>query len=101
MTKRDLLSAEQQKNFDDFYRVYPRHVAKLAAQKAYSKAIGVAKPHEILAGATRYAFKCIRERTETKFIAHPSTWLNQGRWMDDDNQSSDSPATVYIFDPRL
>ena len=59
---------------------YPRRVGKLAAMKAYQKALTVATAAEILAGVEEY-LKHLPE--DVQFIAHAATWLNQGRWMDD------------------
>lgn len=65
--------------FDDFWAVYPRKVAKGDARRAWQKAIRVASPEEIIAGAMRYARKA-----EPPFICHPATWLNAERWADED-----------------
>jgi len=69
-----------QKAFDEFWNIYPRKVGKRDAEKAYAKALTVASAEEILAGAQKYATDPNRVDT---FTAHPSTWLNQGRWADD------------------
>jgi hypothetical protein len=66
--------------FDEFWAEYPRHVGKLAAQRAYEKARKHATPDAILAGLL--AFKRCLPREE-RFIPHASTWLNGGRWMDE------------------
>jgi hypothetical protein len=66
-------------HFDIFWSKYPRKVGKQAALKAFIKAIKVASVEEILAGAERYANDPNRVDT---FTAHPTTWLNAGRWAD-------------------
>lgn len=66
--------------FQRFYQVYPRHVAKGAALRAWAKAVKVAAPDIIIAGAERYRDDPNREDAYT---AHPATWLNGGRWDDD------------------
>ena len=66
--------------FDDFWGIYPRKVAKDAARKAWASAIKRADVQDILAGAKRYRDDPNRE---AEFTAHPSTWLNQGRWGDE------------------
>jgi hypothetical protein len=66
--------------FAEFWAHYPRHVAKLAAEKAYQKARIVATEEEILAGLDAY---CRHLPRETQFIAHAATWLRAGRWMDE------------------
>lgn len=65
--------------FEDFWNAYPRKVGKQAAVKAFAKAAKIAKPEEIIEGATRYANDPNRVDA---FTAHPTTWLNAGRWAD-------------------
>lgn len=67
-------------DFEAFWQRYPRKVGKLAALKAYQKALTVAMPDEILAGLEEYR-KHLPD--DVQFIAHASSWLNAGRWMDD------------------
>jgi len=72
-------SIETPSSFEDFWIAYPRKVGKQAAMKAYARAIRTAKPDEIIAGARRYAEDPNRVDA---FTAHPTTWLNAGRWAD-------------------
>lgn len=67
--------------FETFWAAYPRHVARLAAEKAFARARGKASLETLLAGVARY-----REQmpADPRFQAHPATWLNAGRWMDED-----------------
>lgn len=66
-------------SFDEFWRVYPRRVAKLAAKKAYVKALKLTTHEEIMAGVARYK----AGKPDYADWCHPTTWLNQGRWADD------------------
>jgi hypothetical protein len=59
----------------DFWPVYPRHVGKDAALKAFIKARKSAALSDIMAGLNRYAFKA-----DPEFQPHASTWLNAGNW---------------------
>jgi hypothetical protein len=68
-------------SFEAFWKAYPRRVAKLAAKRAYEKAIKNATHQEIMEGVERYV--AYTKNTEQRFIAHPATWLNSGRWEDD------------------
>lgn len=70
--------------FAAFWAVYPRRVAKLAAQKAFIRARRQATLIEIVEGVQRY----IHSKPSYADWCHPSTWLNQGRWLDE----YDSPA---------
>lgn len=67
-------------SFVDFWSVYPRREAKGEAAKAWAKATTKADPDEIIAAAVRYRDDPNRDPAYT---AHPTTWLNQGRWEDD------------------
>lgn len=67
-------------DFDTFWSVYPRRVAKQSAIKAWEKAVRVETPEVIIEGARRYANDPNRE---PQFTAHPATWLNAHRWGDD------------------
>lgn len=66
--------------FDEFWKVYPRKVGKQAAEKAFAKAAKTTEPNVIIAGAARYADDPNRVDA---FTAHPTTWLNAGRWNDE------------------
>lgn len=86
----DLAPAKAKKNtgvdadFEEFYAAYPRHVGKEAARRAFVKAVKNKAPAaDIIEGARRYAAATAAAGTETRYIAHPATWLNAGRWSDD------------------
>lgn len=76
--KRDIDEA-----FEAWWRIYPRRVAKTAARKAYTRIItkGEASHEDLAAGAARFADAVAG--SEARFIAHPATWLNAGRWLDE------------------
>lgn len=83
-----------QKDFDAWYAVYPRHVSRGAAERAYVAALNRASVTDLLAGVERYR-KTV-EGSDPHFIAHPATWLNQDRWLDDPAgiaPASAAPAT--------
>lgn len=67
--------------FDEFWKVFPRRVAKFAARTAWDKALKHDTADAIIAGAKRYAKERIGQ--DIRFTAHPATWLNQGRWLDE------------------
>jgi len=67
--------------FDLFWKVYPLKVGKAAAKKVFDKAMSCGIDEQsIIEGAQRYAKDPNRHPSYT---AHPSTWLNAGRWADD------------------
>lgn len=83
-TKKKGSTARVESDFLDFYAAYPRHVGKEAARRAFVKAVKAGTPAaEIVEGARRYAAATAAAGTETRYVAHPATWLNAGRWSDD------------------
>jgi hypothetical protein len=69
--------------FDEFWAVYPRHVDKANARRAWAKATKTVDPQTIIDGAIRYGAYVTAERTEPKYVKHPSSWLNAERWGDE------------------
>jgi hypothetical protein len=69
--------------FDDFYRIYPRKVARLDAEKAWKQMMARGyEPSEVIAGAEAFAKQCRKEGKEQQYIPYPASWLRAGRWMD-------------------
>lgn len=66
--------------FDLFWSIYPIKVGKKKAKDAFNKAMTETDFATLIAGATRYAEDPNRVEAYT---AHPTTWLNAGRWADD------------------
>lgn len=82
--KKSSTPARVESDFLDFYAAYPRHVGKTAARRAFEKAVKAGTPAaDIVEGARRYAAATAAAGTETRYVAHPATWLNAGRWSDD------------------
>lgn len=70
--------------FDTFWKAYPKKVGKDAAFKAFAKR----KPDEKLLRDILQAIELQKvseqwARDGGQYIPNPSTWLNQGRWMDE------------------
>lgn len=74
---------EQAAGFDDFWKVYPRKVAKAMARKAWMRL----RPDTTLR-AVIYKAICAQKRWDAwrkeggAFIPYPATWLNGARWED-------------------
>lgn len=66
-----------------FWQAYPRHIGKGTARTAFSKAIRIADPNEIVQGALAYARYVEEQGIDQQYIPHASTWLNAERWEDD------------------
>ena len=64
-------------------RVYPRHVARGAAERAYRRIVtkGEATEAELLAGAMRYA--AAQDGKDPTYVKRPTTWLNAKCWLDE------------------
>jgi len=71
--------------FENWYQCYPRKIGPDKARASYEKIIKSKKsnPEDLLEGLKRYCEDIKRNGTETKFIKHPATWLNQGCYNDD------------------
>ena len=83
----------KEENFDKFWTLYPRKVAKLSAQRSWKRLTNknidsifkVLHEHLI-----RWKFKDIQ------FVPHASTWINQRRWEDElESLPSDKNLPVY------
>lgn len=87
-------------SFDAFWNVYPRHVGKAAARKAWDRAVKRADVETILAGAGRYAAEV--SGRDLQHVAHPTTWLNADRWDDEAgaNRGSRGGATQQVDQDR-
>ena len=84
--------------FEEFWRTYPRRVGKVAARKAFAKALGSGlTAEELILAAARIAAQREAEPDPAKrerFTPHPATWLNAGRWADEE-----SPTVVPFARP--
>lgn len=73
-------------DFDRFWAAYPKKVKKPEAFKKWQRVIrDGTTPDEVIAAVKRYAASVSGKSTD--YIAHPTTWLNQGRWSDEDVQT--------------
>ena len=82
-------------DFDAFWAAYPRKVGKDAARKAWAKARKRATVQDIAEALRRQ-----RWPEDRKFVPHPATWLNQGRWQDDPGAAA-PPEHRASSDPRV
>lgn len=85
--------------FARFWEKYPKKKAKDDARKAFDKR----KPDEALLGRmlAALAVQCASSdwlEADGKFIPHPATWLNDGRWQDEETEL---PQVVRGPDPEL
>lgn len=79
-------------NFEAFWQAYPRRVAKGAAKRSWDKIEKMGTNlNDVVEGAKRYAMQ--RRGQDAAYTAHPATWLNAQRWLDDSSAvEPDEPA---------
>lgn len=68
--------------FLDFWRIYPRKVARMDAEKAWAK-IQLGDHPKILAALERHKQSDQWTRDNGRFIVYPATYLNGRRWEDE------------------
>lgn len=71
--------------FEEFWAIVPRKVAKGSARKAYARAIKKTDSKTIFSAMMAYAET--RAGQDERFTAHPATWLNAERWADAPQQA--------------
>ncbi|MGR9130793.1 hypothetical protein [Rhizobium leguminosarum] len=81
------MTKEQQ--FENFWKCYPRRVAKGAARKAFEKAIKKATLEDMIKAISEYVAK----KPEKIDFKHPATWLNGECW-DDEWEPAQSRAPM-------
>ncbi len=68
--------------FVEFWLLFPRKVARKAAEKAWSRAATSPELIEQIMTGLRAQLPGMLKK-DKEFIPHPSSWLNQRRWMDE------------------
>lgn len=74
---------ECEKEFAEFYEIFPRHVGRKPAFEAWKKVLKAGKKTaaELIKAADDYAK--YRAGKPKQYTLHPATWLNQERWADE------------------
>jgi hypothetical protein len=67
--------------FDEFWQAYPKKIGKCAAAKSWEKAN--AKIDEVLHALEWQKESDQWQKSDGQFIPNPATYLNQGRWLDE------------------
>lgn len=80
-----------------FWEHYPRKVSKKFALKCLERVKKANEcPFEVLLSAVqRYARSVVGK--DMKYVAHPATWLNAGRWDDDENALLDVKVSAPVL----
>jgi len=67
--------------FDLFWSIYPRHIAKADARKAWKQTAKIRPTLDLLTSALEAQKKSAQWQSE-QFIPYPATWLRGERWED-------------------
>ena len=86
----------QEVDFESFWNVYPKKVAKKEAFKAFKK---IKTPVSVLIDAVEKQKKSDQwTRNHGQYIPYPTTWLNQERWiMEDDSTKTDQKFSGITY----
>mgnify|MGYP006906802981 CR=1 FL=1 len=81
---------ECEKEFAQFYKIFPRHVGRKTAFEAWKKVLKTGKKTaaELIKAAEAYAE--YRAGKPKQYTLLPSTWLNQERWEDEYEEETTS-----------
>jgi hypothetical protein len=84
-------SIHQSVCFEKFWKLYPRKVGKRAAQKEFERVLKLRNAPTV--DHLLNAVKCYAQSApqDQRYIAHPTTWLRQGRWED---ETASPPQTI-------
>lgn len=99
-----VLSITEAEAFARWWGVYPLKVKRPVAQIAFRKALGGMKGELadkvalLMTGAQRVA-EVAKNPREARYIRHPSTWLNQEGWADEDSRPTLNEYGLQ-FDPH-
>jgi len=80
--------------FDAWYKLYPRKVARAAAERAWAKAVKKVEAEKIVAGL-EHQLSALKAK-DKEYIPHPATWLNQERWDDEVCSPSVPQTATYV-----
>ena len=78
-------------DFEDFWKRYPRKVAKKTAMQAFAKMPPDEQELALDVVDNHIEYWKLKE-TAMEFIPHPATWLNQGRYYDELDMKPKAPV---------
>jgi len=97
MPELTVVPIQQTATFDDFWLLYPRRVARLAAKRAWAKLNDAECCAAICACA---AWRSIWAQKDPEYLPHPASWLNGERW-DDELPAGYQPQQSIAPPPAL
>lgn len=94
--------------FEEFWKAYPRKVGKALCRAKFAALVGdglrttvdgqkllLKSSEDDLVKAAKAFWYDMPEDQDPRFIPHPATWLNQGRYEDIDDERRDELAAKY------
>lgn len=98
----DACRFDPKEHFAVFYASYPNKKARDAAERKFCTKVRSQETFDaVMAGLQRAKRSDDWTKDGGKYIPHPSTWLNQGRWKDEVANVDVSTGTVYLPDGRM
>lgn len=82
------------KPFEEWYSIYPRHVGKADALKAWKAATKKITRDDLNEATLRWAQAYEVSGRDPRFIPYPATWLRKGQWDDE------LPTAELLSNPR-
>jgi hypothetical protein len=90
------LKEKKEKDFDKFWKSYPRKIAKAKAKTAFMRLYKeMPEIEELLSILERH--KASKQWKQSEYIPHASTWLNQKRWEDEVEEEVELDLTQFGF----
>lgn len=98
--KSSILKEKLYFDFNKFWKVYPRKVAKPSAQKTWNKIYFKLPSMNIILSAIQEQKKSDQWQ-DKKYIPHPSTWLNAEQWNDEIIITGPKKSDVPVKDRKI
>lgn len=86
---KNLVQAALERDFDEFWSVFPRKEGKQAAKRKYATVRRTVSAEQVLEGARSYALMSLGK--EKQHVKMAQGWLNDGRWADETQPSIPQP----------
>ncbi len=84
LNKRPAVKANTLPQFEEFWKLYPRKVAKANAKKSWLRLVKTDSQAQVVTKALRTQIAAQDWLSkDIQFIPHAATWLNQQRWEDE------------------
>lgn len=85
--------------FSEFWALYPRKTSKIAAERAWTKAVKAVDPAVIIAAIPAAVAQWRREQRPLDKVPYPATWLNNGSWEDEIPEAPQQVASPWSTAP--